>query len=134
MICCLALCFSSVHSHTDIAVLVKSSLYFQGLLPLGAECWDMDGDHTTLPIIFEDVYCEAPVGKTCKYLLELTGAPSVYSPAVIMCCICTPSYVDLETLSAPSFTAHILLHFLSSIQAGSSYISLSISPLYMSSE
>ncbi len=57
----------SVHGHADLAAVVKASNYFQGLLPLQVECWDIDGDHTTLPIIFEDIYCEPSVGKQCKF-------------------------------------------------------------------
>ncbi len=66
---CTRVSVCSVHGHSDLAALVKGSPYFQGLLPLPAECWDMDGDHTTLPVIFEDVYCEASVAKHREYFL-----------------------------------------------------------------
>lgn len=46
----------SYHGHSDLAVLVRSSLYLQSLPALDVECLDLDGDHTTLPIIFEDIY------------------------------------------------------------------------------
>ena len=64
---CIIVC--SVHGHSDLAALVKSSPYFQGLLPLSVECWDMDGDHMTLPVVFEDIYCEASIAKHRKLLL-----------------------------------------------------------------
>ena len=68
----------SVHGHSDLAALVKASPYFQGLLPLSVECWDMDGDHTTLPVVFEDIYCEASIAKHRKLLLLVTMILSIY--------------------------------------------------------
>ncbi len=74
----------SIHGHSDLAALVKSSAYFQGILPLPVECWDMDGDHTTLPIIFEDIYCEASVAKYRKFLSEQKKGCLVFFVVFVM--------------------------------------------------
>jgi len=42
----------------DLAAVVRDSAYFRNIPPLFAECTDMDGDHTSMPIIFEDIYCD----------------------------------------------------------------------------
>lgn len=41
---------------------VRSSVYYQMLPPLAVECPELDGDLSTLPIIFEDVYVEPTSG------------------------------------------------------------------------
>lgn len=51
---CLARC--SVTGHEGLAQLVRTSRYFNGLPPLPIECPELDGDPTTMPIIFEDIY------------------------------------------------------------------------------
>jgi len=48
----------SIHGHTSITNAVRSSEYFQSIPPLSAECLELDGDASTLPVIFEDVYAE----------------------------------------------------------------------------
>lgn len=55
----------STHGHIDCAALVRASAYFQNLPPLPLECLELDGDFTTLPIIFEDVYYDIKF-PTCK--------------------------------------------------------------------
>ncbi|XP_064624581.1 protein FAM135A-like isoform X2 [Lineus longissimus] len=48
----------SMHGHIDLNTIVKNSIYFQTLPPLPVECLEVDGDSTTLPVIFEDVYSD----------------------------------------------------------------------------
>ena len=38
----------------------------------------MDGDHTTLPVVFEDIYCEASIAKHRKLLLLVTMILGIY--------------------------------------------------------
>ena len=56
-----SVCVSSVHGHNSITGALRSSEYFQSLPPLSAECLDLDGNASTLPIIFEDSYAEQVV-------------------------------------------------------------------------
>jgi len=48
--------FYSFHGHSDLAAMVRSSMYLQTLPPLDLECFDLDGDYTSMPVIFEDIY------------------------------------------------------------------------------
>ncbi|XP_070194808.1 protein FAM135A-like [Littorina saxatilis] len=56
---CLSCYDPGVHGHNALAALVRNSAYFQQLQPLPVECADLDGDNTTLPIIFEDIYYDS---------------------------------------------------------------------------
>ncbi|XP_076440351.1 protein FAM135A-like isoform X2 [Babylonia areolata] len=56
---CLSCYDPGVHGHSALASLVRSSAYLQQLQPLPVECMELDGDNTTLPIIFEDIYHDA---------------------------------------------------------------------------
>lgn len=47
-----------LHSHENLSNMVRSSPYMQEIPPLHAECVELDGDHSTLPIVFEDIYME----------------------------------------------------------------------------
>lgn len=54
-----ALCTSlelSTSQQTKMSNAVKNSLYYQLIPPVNLECNSLDGDNTTMPIIFEDKY------------------------------------------------------------------------------
>ena len=57
---CVCVCLS-IHGHAGITNAVRSSEYFQSLLPLSAECLELDGNASSLPIIFEDSYAEQTI-------------------------------------------------------------------------
>lgn len=55
LFCCLR-----INRHGQIAAEVRTSDYLTKMPPLPVECLDIDGDWTSLPIIFEDRYVQCP--------------------------------------------------------------------------
>ncbi|XP_006879330.1 PREDICTED: protein FAM135B [Elephantulus edwardii] len=50
-----------IQTHGQLALDVRNSEYLTSMPPLPAECPDIDGDWSTLPVIFEDRYVDCPV-------------------------------------------------------------------------
>ncbi|KAM9308694.1 protein FAM135B [Gastrophryne carolinensis] len=49
-----------IQSHSSLASVVRSTEYLTSMPPLPVECLDIDGDWSSIPIIFEDRYVECP--------------------------------------------------------------------------
>ncbi|ELK38125.1 Protein FAM135B [Myotis davidii] len=50
-----------VQSHSQLSLDLRNSEYLSTMPPLPAECLDIDGDGSTLPVIFEDRYVDCPM-------------------------------------------------------------------------
>lgn len=60
-----------VQSHSQLSQDLRSSEYLSTMPPLPAECLDIDGDGSTLPVIFEDRYVDCPApGASCFWRLR----------------------------------------------------------------
>ncbi|XP_015266785.1 PREDICTED: protein FAM135B [Gekko japonicus] len=51
---------SLIQHHSQVSSEVRTSAYLTSMPPLPVECLDIDGDWSTLPIIFEDRYVDFP--------------------------------------------------------------------------
>ncbi|XP_052090372.1 protein FAM135A-like [Mytilus californianus] len=71
---CLSCYEPSFHGHAELCNIVRSSGYFQNLPSLQVEICDIDGDYTTLPIIFEDVYCDHIPMSNEKFRIKTQGS------------------------------------------------------------
>ncbi|KAM9198572.1 protein FAM135B [Dugong dugon] len=49
-----------IQTHSQLSLDVRNSEYLSSMPPLPAECLDIDGDWSTLPVIFEDRYVDCP--------------------------------------------------------------------------
>ncbi|XP_033830830.1 protein FAM135B [Periophthalmus magnuspinnatus] len=72
-----------ISRHGQIATDVRSSEYLTKMPPLPVECLDIDGDWTSLPIIFEDRYVESPVTDCLSEKPKLHKEPKKSHPTHI---------------------------------------------------
>uniref|UniRef100_A0A8D1K632 DUF676 domain-containing protein n=1 Tax=Sus scrofa TaxID=9823 RepID=A0A8D1K632_PIG len=49
-----------IQTHSQLSLDIRNSEYLTTMPPLPAECLDIDGDWSTLPVIFEDRYVDCP--------------------------------------------------------------------------
>ena len=106
-------CLDVKHSHhTSVSEAVRKSPYFVGLPALQVSCKELDGTPDTLPIIFEDVYSDSLVPRTCPpsaclppACLLVAGGREGRGPPTPR-----PASVPLDRLSGLSSSSLDLLH------------------------
>ncbi|XP_037022306.2 protein FAM135B [Artibeus jamaicensis] len=87
-----------VQSHSQLSLDVRSSEYLTAMPPLPAECLDIDGDWSTLPVIFEDRYVDCPVAGQNLNVYPRFDVPAT-SPAET--CLRDPEENRLENRKSP---------------------------------
>ena len=65
--------FPRVQAHSQLSLAIRSSEDLTTMPPLPAECLDIDGDWSTLPVIFEDRYVDGPATGVSSLLWKGSG-------------------------------------------------------------
>ncbi|XP_068381764.1 protein FAM135B [Eschrichtius robustus] len=71
-----------IQTHSQLSLDVRNSEYLTTMPPLPAECLDIDGDWSTLPVIFEDRYVDCPATGHNLSVYPSFDVPAT-SPAVL---------------------------------------------------
>ncbi|XP_057388156.1 protein FAM135B [Balaenoptera acutorostrata] len=71
-----------IQTHSQLSLDVRNSEYLTAMPPLPAECLDIDGDCSTLPVIFEDRYVDRPATGHNLSVYPSFDVPAT-SPAVL---------------------------------------------------
>uniref|UniRef100_A0A3B3ZGI5 DUF676 domain-containing protein n=1 Tax=Periophthalmus magnuspinnatus TaxID=409849 RepID=A0A3B3ZGI5_9GOBI len=107
-----------ISRHGQIATDVRSSEYLTKMPPLPVECLDIDGDWTSLPIIFEDRYVESPVtGRT-------TNTQLYYNKTTVS----TQQFRDISDRYLSGFSIFHSAYFKAPVMFFTLWISSNISP------
>lgn len=97
-------CVPRIQTHSQLSLEVRNSEYLATMPPLPAECLDIDGDWSTLPVIFEDRYVDCPATGVSALFWEdsrigLGPLGSYHWP-----CLCTVA-VEPNRLTEKSFVS-----------------------------